>query len=613
MPEPPTQPYPPIADYALIGDAHSAALVSRDGSIDWCCFHRFDARPVFARLLDWRRGGHCRLAPAQPYTVTRRYLPGTNILETRFTTEGGAAVVIDCFAAHADPADPHDEHPHPYHQLLRVIRGERGAVPMALDFSPRFDYGRTVPRVEMVEPDVALAYGGADGLVLQSPGHVVQEGLADCRGELEVRAGQELFIALTYDVPHRLRARRLSLEDARARVRDSVRFWEGWTARCTYAGPYREAVVRSALVLKALTNEPTGAIVAAPTTSLPEEIGGVRNWDYRFTWLRDAAITVYALFILGYVGEAHAFMNWLKRTTAGRADELQVLYGIGGERFLPEVELEWLEGYRGSRPVRMGNAAAHQRQLDAYGYLLDTAWLYHRHGGAIDPAFWDLARGAVEAVARYWEEPDHGIWEVRGAPRHFVSSKVLCWVAVDRAIRLARARGLPADLERWRTLRRAIRRRVEADGVDPQSGAFVQAFGRSALDASNLLVPLVRFLPPDDPRVIATARRTERELAVDGFVYRYLDGDDGLPGGEGAFLICTWWLIDNLALIGETRRAQELFERLLGYANDVGLLAEQIDPVSGAQLGNFPQGFSHTGLIGAAMNLWKAASRGRRI
>lgn len=605
--------YPPIADYALIGDAHSAALVSRDGSIDWCCFHRFDARPVFARLLDRGRGGHFHIAPMEPYTATRRYLPGTNVLETRFTTAAGAVTVVDCFAVTDDSGDPAAERPHPHHQLLRFIRGERGTVRIVVDFSPRFDYGRTVPRIEMPEAGVALVYGGADALVYQSAVHVIQEGLADCRSEMAVRAGEETFVAATYAAPHELRAARLSLDDARAAVDRTRRFWERWAARCTYDGPYREAVLRSALVLKALTNEPTGAIVAAPTTSLPEAIGGVRNWDYRFTWLRDAALSLYALFILGYVDEAHAFMTWLKRTTAGRADELQAVYGVGGERFLPEVEMAWLEGYRGSRPVRVGNAAADQFQLDVYGYLLDTAWLYHRHGGEVEGAFWDLIRGAVDAVARQWMEPDRGIWEVRGATRHFVSSKVMCWVAVDRAIRLARARGLPADLERWQALRRTIRRRVEAEGVAPDSGAFVQAFGARALDASNLLIPLVRFLPPEDPRIVATVRRTERELAVDGLVYRYADGD-GLPGGEGAFLICTWWLVDNLALIGDVPRARELFERTLGFANDVGLLAEQVDPATGALLGNFPQAFSHIGLIGAAMNLWKAgagAHRGR--
>lgn len=602
----PPQPYPPIADYALIGDAHSAALVSRDGSVDWCCFHRFDARPVFARLLDWQRGGHFRIAPAGPYTAARRYVPGTNVLETRFTTDTGVVTVVDCFPVHPDPVGPDGKRLHPYHQLLRLMRGETGAVPVALEFSPRFDYGRTVPRIEVLEPDIAVVYGGADALVYQSGVHIIQEGLADCRSEVVVRAGEEIFTAVTFASPHNLRAQRLSPDEARGRIDRTRRFWEGWTGRCAYDGPYRETVLRSALVLKALTNAPTGAIVAAPTTSLPEEIGGVRNWDYRFTWLRDAALTLYALFTLGYVDEAHAFMAWLKRTTAGRVEDLQVVYGVGGERFLPEMEIAELEGYRRSPPVRVGNAAADQFQLDVYGYLLDTTWLYHRHGGEIDPAFWDLVSGAVDAVERRWTEPDRGIWEVRGERRHFVSSKVMCWVAVDRAIRLARARGLPADLERWRALRAAIRRRVEDEGVDAATGAFVQAFGSRALDASNLLIPLVRFLPPGDPRVVATVRRTERELAVDGLVYRYVDREDGLPGGEGAFLICTWWLVDNLALIGDVVRARKLFERTLGYANDLGLLAEQIDPTSGELLGNFPQAFSHIGLIGAAMNLRKA-------
>ena len=605
------RPYPPIADYALIGDTHSAALVSRDGSVDWCCFHRFDARPVFARLIDWQRGGHFRIAPATPYTATRRYLPATNILETRFTTEAGVTTVTDCFPVQPDPVTPDGEYLHPYHQLVRLIRGDAGAVPVLAEFSPRFDYGRTVPRIEVLEPDIAVVYGGADALIYQSAVHVIQERLADCRSEMIVRAGEEYFSAVTYARPHELRARRLSLDDAYSRVDDAQEFWRRWAARCAYDGPYRDTVLRSALVLKALTNAPTGAIVAAPTSSLPEEIGGIRNWDYRLTWLRDGALTLYALFTLGYVDEAHAFMAWLKRTTAGHADDLQAVYGVGGERFLPEIEATWLDGYRGSRPVRVGNAAADQFQLDVYGYLLDTAWLYHRHGGEIEGAFWDLIRGAIDAVSRRWTEPDRGIWEVRGETRHFVSSKVMCWVAVDRAIRLARARGLPADLERWRTLRAETRRRVEDEGVDHATGAFVQAFGSHALDASNLLIPLVHFLPPGDPRVRATVRRTERELAVDGLVYRYMAGDDGLPGSEGAFLICTWWLIDNLALIGDVARAHELFERTLGYANDLGLLAEQVDPGSGELLGNFPQAFSHIGLIGAAMNLRKATEGAR--
>lgn len=600
--------YPPISDYALIGDCHSAALVSRDGSIDWCCFHRFDARPVFARLLDWSKGGHFRIAPRGPYSVSRRYLPSTNVVETRFAAERGTLVLLDCLAVRptSDPSMP--EAVHPYHQLIRLARCEEGEVRVSIEFDPRFDYGLTYPRLEMRGDDVAVVYGGADALVFQSQLPIAQTDPCGCGAEAVLRAGEEAFTVLTYSLPHELRIDRLNGKEVAGRVEATRRFWSDWSGLCTYQGAYREEVLRSALVLKALTNAPTGAIVAAPTTSLPEQIGGVRNWDYRYTWLRDAALNLYALFTLGYTEEAHAFMGWLKRTTAGRAEDLQIMYGVGGERLLHEIELEGLEGYRGSRPVRIGNGAATQFQLDVYGELLDTAWLYHRHGGEIDALFWGFLAGVVELVAARWTEPDEGIWEVRGGPRHFVFSKVMAWVAVDRALRLARARGLPADVDRWRALRAEIRRRVEAEGSDPRSGAFAQSFGSTALDASTLLMPLVRFLPPDDPRVRATFERIESQLAADGLVYRYLD-PDGLPGGEGAFVICSFWLVDNLALGGELGRARELFERLLGYANDVGLLAEQIDPATGEFLGNFPQAFSHVGLIGAALNLQRSMRR----
>ncbi|MBI2238127.1 MAG: glycoside hydrolase family 15 protein [Actinobacteria bacterium] len=603
-------PYPAIGDYALIGDCHSAALVSRDGSIDWCCFHRFDARPVFARLLDWGRGGHFRIAPKGSTSVSRRYLDGTNVLETRFVTDQGVLTLLDCFPVRptSDPAVA--EAVHPYHQLIRLARCEEGVVELTIEFDPRFDYGLTYPRLEMEGSDVGVVYGGADALVFQSGLPVAQTDLCGCGTEAELRAGEEAFAVLTYALPHELRAVRLDPQEVARRIDATIRFWREWSERCSYDGPCREAVLRSALVLKALTNAPSGAIVAAPTTSLPEEVGGARNWDYRYTWLRDSALELYALFALGYTDEAHAFMGWLKRTTAGRAEDLQVVYGVGGERMLPEVELGALEGYRGSRPVRIGNGAANQFQLDVYGELVDTAWLYHRHGGRIDEPFWDFLRGVVGVVADRWSEPDEGIWEVRGGRQHFVSSKVMAWVAVDRAVRLARAGGHRGDVRRWAGLRDEIRTRVEAEGVDPETGTFLQAFGSRFLDASALLVPLVRFVPADDPRVRATVRRIERELSVEGLVYRYL-GSDGLPGGEGAFVICSFWLVDNLALTGDVDRAGELFERLLGYANDVGLLAEQVDPASGDLLGNFPQSFSHVGLVGAALNLERALRRRR--
>lgn len=596
--------YPPISAYALLSDCHSAALVSRDGSVDWCCFHRFDARPVFSRVLDWDRGGFFRVAPTAGSHVTRRYLPGTNVLETRFATADGVVAVLDCLAVREPSGEPD---PHPHHQLLRLVRCEAGRVEVVVELSPRFDYGLTVPRLEMQDDGLGLVYGGADALVFQTELAVTEVvDACGCTGRAELEAGEDAFLAVTYALPHHLEAHRLARHEVLSRVDTTRRFWEGWSARGRYDGPYRDQVQRSALVLKALTNTPTGAIVAAPTTSLPEEIGGVRNWDYRYSWLRDAALNLYALFFLGYTDEAHRFMAWLRRTTAGRARDLQIMYGVGGERLLPEIELFRIEGYRGSRPVRIGNAAVDQFQLDVYGYLLDTAWLYHRHGGEIDEPFWAFLAGVVDVVATRWTEPDEGIWEVRGGRRHFVSSKVMAWVAVDRAIRLARARGLPADLERWCALRSEIRRRVETEGVDAATGAFVRSFGSQALDASNLLLPLVRFLPADAPAMRATVERIERELTRRGLVYRYVEAD-GLPGGEGTFLICSFWLVGNLALAGEVGRARELFERLLGFANDLGLLSEEVDPVTRELLGNFPQAFSHVGLIGAALNLEKPA------
>jgi GH15 family glucan-1,4-alpha-glucosidase len=492
-------PYPPIADYALLSDCHSAALVSRDGSIDWCCFHRFDARPVFARLLDRAKGGHFRIAPTGPFSVTRRYLPATNVLETRFVTASGVVTVVDCLAVRRGATAGDAGRTRSHHQLLRLVRCDAGQVDVTVEFAPRFDYGLTVPRLELHGDDVGVVYGGADALVLQSELPLTQTDVYGCGATATLHAGDDRFLALTYQLPHQLQVHRLGRHEVNARLQRTVDFWQDWSARCTYHGPYREQVLRSALVLKGLTNAPTGAIVAAPTTSLPEAVGGVRNWDYRYSWLRDAAMNLYALFTLGYTDEAHAFMAWLERTTAGRAEDLQLMYGVGGERLVPEVELAGLDGYRGSRPVRIGNAAANQFQLDAYGYLLDTAWLYHRHGGKITPTFWQLLSGAVDLVARRWTQPDKGIWEVRGRPRHFVSAKVMAWVAVDRAIRLARARGLPADLQGWTALRRAIRRGIEQAGTDPATGAFTQAFGSRTLDASNLLLPLVRFLPPTTP------------------------------------------------------------------------------------------------------------------
>ena len=591
--------YPPIGDYALLSDCHSGALVSRDGSIDWCVFHRFEARPVFGRILDWEKAGFFRIAPLDDdYDSSRRYLPGTNVLETTFRTAGGTLVVTDFFCFR-----PGTEHPE--HRLIRIARCDEGEVPVKVKLVPRFDYGLTTPRLETLADDLVVVYGDADGLVLQSELPFGDAERSATEGNRTLRAGEEAFVVLTYQLPHELDPQRLATEDVHRELDETVSAWSSWADRCTYHGPYREEVLRSALVLKGLTNGPTGSIVAAATTSLPEEIGGGRNWDYRFCWLRDSALTLNALFALGYTDEAHAYMAWLRRTTAGRAHELQIMYGVGGERLLPEVELDWLEGYRGSRPVRIGNGAYSQFQLDVFGELLDTVWVYRRHGGEIDDGFWEFLGRVAGAVIDQWREPDQGIWEIRGDPRHFTYSKVMAWVALDRAVRIAELDGREGALDEWRAERDELRELIEREGVDPDTGAFLQSFGDGGkLDASNLMIPIVGFVEHDDPRARATTERIAAELSSDGFVYRYVtDGVDGLSGDEATFAICSFWLVECLARAGQEERARELFERLLGFCNDVGLLAEEIDPASGELLGNFPQAFSHVGLIQAAIAL----------
>jgi GH15 family glucan-1,4-alpha-glucosidase len=598
--------YPPIADYALISDCHSGALVSKDGSIDWCTFHRYEARPVFGRILDWKKAGFFRIAPLHDdYEATRRYLPATNVLETTFGTPSGTLVLTDFFAYRVPEPEEDAHSAHPDHQLIRIARCAEGEVAVKVKFVPRYDYGLTTPRLETLADDLVIAYGGADALVLQSELPFGHAELSATEGNRTLRAGEEAFVVLTYQLPHELEPRRLTRDEVDARFETTSATWAAWAERCTYEGPYRDQVVRSALVLKALTNGPTGSIVAAATTSLPEEIGGERNWDYRFSWLRDSALTLNALFALGYDEEAHDYMAWLERTTAGRASELQIMYGVGGERLLPEVELDWLEGYRGSRPVRIGNGAYSQFQLDVFGELLDAVWVYRQHGGKIDDTFWEFIGRIAGAVIDRWRDADQGIWEIRGEPRHFTYSKVMAWVALDRAVRIADADGREGALDEWRANRDELRELIERDGVDPESGVFVQSFGDGGkLDASNLMIPIVGFVSHDDPRARATSERIAAELSADGFVYRYVtDGVDGLSGEEATFAICSFWLVECLARAGETERARELFERLLGFCNDVGLLAEEIDPHSGELIGNFPQAFSHVGLIQAAIAL----------
>jgi len=609
--------FPPISDYALLSDCHSLALVSRDGSIEWATFHRFDGRPVFARILDRDIGGYFRIAPSDPdATIARRYLPGTNVLETTFMTSTGQVAVIDFMPAAAGKDDigqvvrPLGSR----HTLIRVIRGVSGEVEVDLEFKPRFEYGLTTPFVELLADDLALATGSADALLLESEiSPLVADALGGLKAHLPISTGDERVVVVTWSTPSRLETSRVPRDRALAQLDATVRFWRAWNAGTRYEGPYRAAVERSALTLKGLTYERTGAIIAAATTSLPETIGGGRNWDYRYTWMRDSATIIASLMRLGHRYEARRFGKWIRQTTAGRAGELQIMYGIGGERILTEAELPHLSGYRDSRPVRIGNGAWDQTQLDTAGWLLAASWYMNEYvleqGEQINPQMARFLREVVDGAIDQFDTKDEGIWEVRGGRKHFLHSKLMMWLAVDLGIRLVERRRIAAEVpDRWADARERMRHRIETEGVDPDRGVFTQAFGSRELDAATLQVPLLGFLPGDDPRVLATIDAIDRELGVDGHIYRYRS-DDGLAGEEGTFVFCTLWMASALAKSGQVERAKERLEMVLSHANDLGLLAEEIHPQSGEQLGNFPQAFSHVGIIAAALNI-EAAEQG---
>ena len=597
--------YAPIGDYGLISDRRSCALVSRDGSVDFACFPRFDSKAAFSRILDARRGGYFLFAPKGIRNSQRRYIPNTNVIETVFQTDSGTATLTDFMpvSAHDDPAAA------PVRQkIARAITCTQGTVEFELECRPRFDYGTIAPNVHLLDDTHnGFAHGGTDALSVfcTSALQLDDDGFTSA-GRLS--SGESVCAAAAHQESFTHRTDPLDDGEIWRALDETTHYWGEWAARATYNGEYREEVVRSALVLKALTYAPTGAIVAAATTSLPGEIGGIRNWDYRFTWIRDATLALYALHILGYRDEAEAFNGWLEWSTLGRARDLQPMYGIDGARRLTEVIIKECPGYRDSRPVRIGNAAYGQFQLDVYGELMDSAHQFRKAGGTITSEYWEHLRRIVAFVIEHWREPDEGIWETRGGRRHFVLSKVMCWVALDRAIKAARALGFPADVAAWRQVRADIRADIEANGYDAERGAFVQSYGSKNLDASNLLLPLVGFIKASDPRMRSTIEGMARELtSPQGFVYRYLDFDDGLTGNEGTFLICTFWLADNLIMLGEIERARTLFDRARGTANDLGLFGEQLDANKGEILGNFPQAFSHLGFINTAVQLDKAA------
>jgi GH15 family glucan-1,4-alpha-glucosidase len=589
-----------IEDYGLIGDLQTAALVGRDGSIDWLCFPRFDSGACFAALLGDERNGRWKLAPdCEIERVERRYQGRSLVHELEFHTEHGRVRVLDFMPPRGTDPD-----------VVRIVEGVDGTVPMRMDLMLRFDYGAIVPWVRRLEDETRIAIAGPDAIALRTPVPLRGENLSTV-AEFTVGPGERIPFVLTWFQSHHEPPRAITPEHA---FDDTCSFWSDWLDGCSYGGRYSEAVFRSLMVLKAMTYGPTGGLVAAPTTSLPEQVGGVRNWDYRYCWLRDASFALAALLGNGFVEEADAWRSWLLRAVAGDPDDLQIMYGPAGERRLIELELEWLEGYEGSRPVRVGNGASTQFQLDVYGEVLDVLYQARKRGMPADDTAWALVRRLLANLETRWREPDEGIWEVRGPRRHFTHSKVMAWVAFDRGLRLIEELGRDGPGERWRRVRDEIRTEVLEQGYDEELGSFVQSYGSKRIDASLLTIPLYGFLPAEDPRVRGTLEAVRRELLVDGFVQRYrhdegVEAVDGLPPGEGAFFLCSFWFVDNLVLRGELDEAREMFERLLSLRNDLGLLSEEYDPKLERLVGNFPQAFSHIGLVNTALRLDQALAQ----
>jgi GH15 family glucan-1,4-alpha-glucosidase len=580
----------PIEDYALIGDCRSAALVSRDGSIDWLCWPRFDSEACFAALLGSRDHGRWLVAPRDKARITRQYRPNTLILETYFETADGAVVLVDFMPLQGDRSE-----------IVRLVHGTRGRVRMHTELILRFGYGAVVPWVTRLESGVLRAIAGPDMVLLRTPVHLQGKNMTTV-GEFTVLRGETIPLVLSYARSHRPIP---PARDPTASLEATEKFWKDWTSKCRAAGEWTDAVRRSMITLKALTYAPTGGIVAAPTTSLPEKIGGERNWDYRFCWLRDATLTLLGAMHAGYYEEAEAWREWLLRAVAGSPDQLQIMYGIGGERRLSEWVVDWLPGYEKSSPVRVGNAAHTQLQLDMFGEIMDVHHQARRGGLTTNESGWDAQIKFLEYLARIWREPDQGIWEMRGPAQHFTYSKVMAWVAFDRTIKSAENFGLEGPLEEWRRLRDEICDDVCTHAYNKKLGTFVQAYGSDQLDASLLMVPCVGFLPVSDPRIAATIAAIERRLLRDGLVIRYCTEDvtDALPPGEGAFLACSFWLVDVYILQERFEEAENLFRRLVGLCNEVGLLSEEYDPSSRRLIGNFPQAFSHMALVNSAYNL----------
>jgi GH15 family glucan-1,4-alpha-glucosidase len=604
--------YLPIADHGIIGDLHSVALVGKNGCIDWCCLPRFDSPSIFGSILDDRKGGHFSLSVIGDVDTKQMYLPNTNVLVTRFFSDSGMAEVIDFMAIGRESGGQTEQEAR---QLVRIAKAIRGPVKFRMECQPAFDYARAAAKVHLNEGGCSAVFESpGQQFALKSPYRLkrVKNGVA---AEFVLQSGDEVVFVLRHQEGRADHSLSEPPADAHQLLTETTRFWRNWVAQSKYHGRWREMVTRSALVLKLLTYLPTGAVVAAPTTSLPEHIGGVRNWDYRYTWVRDAAFTVYSLIRMGYVEEAAAFAKFMQacaRNSQGTQGPLNVMYGIDGRRELIEETLDHLEGYRGSKPVRVGNAAFDHLQLDIYGELMDSLYLHDKYGTPISYEMWGVVENLLDWVAQNWEQPDQSIWEVRGGRRDFTYSKLQCWVALDRGVRLAGKRSLPISGKSWQTQRDRIYQTIMQKGWHQGKGAFAQYFDSDAIDASVLLMPLMRFVSPTDPRMVSTINQVQRELTEDCLTRRYNIGEaarDGLPGGEGFFTVCSFWLVEAMARAGMAEEARLLFEKMLSFANHLGLFSEQIGS-RGELLGNFPQALTHLGLISAAHNLDRILDEG---
>jgi GH15 family glucan-1,4-alpha-glucosidase len=600
--------YPPISDYGYIADCHSAALISRFGSIDWCCMPRMDSGSCFGRLLDFERGGFCKISPGENCRASRRYVERTMVLETTFQSKSGESRLLDCFTMRKG-----GEHK-PHQQILRVLEGLRGSIDFHAIVAPCFDYGSIRPWIRECSGGHYIAVGGSDGLLISGdiPLTISQRHLLI--GNFRIAEGERYRLSIIYGRPEDLEDGYVEIpssDEQDRRLEATIAWWEKWNDQIDFESSYEQEIRRSAMVLKGLTNAPTGAIAAAPTTSLPESPGGSRNWDYRFSWIRDSCFAVRSLAILGYEREADGFRRFIERSAAGNSEEIQILFGVSGTRRMSEIEIEGMEGYRGARPVRVGNAARTQLQLDVYGELLDLAWKWHDRKHSPDDDYWAFLLELANDAGKRWKDPDKGIWELRDKPRHFVFSKAMCWVALDRGIRLAEDLGRSAPLRQWKRMREEIRKTVEDKGYDGKRGVFIQAFENPKMDASLLLLPMFDFIDYRDKRMLRTTDMICEELEEDGLIRRYAPDDDGLEGREGIFLACSFWLAECLARQGRLERARRFFQRAKYAGNDLGLFSEEYDTRSGEMLGNFPQALTHLSLISAAVALGEVKIKDR--